>query len=146
MSGDEVVRLAADLRTALSRSRRAETSRGYTLVGPHRHDVAITLQGVSARDLLSAGQTKLLATALKLAAQGVIERILGCASLVIFDDVDAELDSDVLARLLSRLARCEQVVMSSAHGETILPRLPRASVWRLSNGQISEVDGVRSVD
>ncbi len=67
----EPATLVARLRAALAASRRLERGRGHTAVGPHRHDLQFSVQGVPARDVLSAGQGKLLATGLKLAAMAV---------------------------------------------------------------------------
>ncbi|MCS7182709.1 MAG: DNA replication and repair protein RecF [Thermoanaerobaculum sp.] len=125
-----------DLRHTLRRSRPLELARGHTLVGPHRHDVAVTLSGRPARELLSAGQVKLLATALRLAAVVVTTSRRKVAPLVVFDDVDAELDGGVLTPLLQRLAAlAPQVVVSTAHPEVVLPRFPEATVLPMQEGR-----------
>jgi DNA replication and repair protein RecF len=128
--------LAARLRVALASARRRERGRGHTAVGPHRHDLAITVQGAPAKEALSAGQGKLLATALKLATLTLLERAYGNVPTVVFDDVDAELDATVLARVLARLGRGGQALLSSAHEEMVLPRLADAAVWRVVSGSI----------
>jgi DNA replication and repair protein RecF len=128
--------LAARLRAALVRSRKRERARGHTVVGPHRHDLAATVAGAPARDVLSAGQGKLLATSLKLAAMAVLERVRGRAPAAVFDDVDAELDAGVLERVLARLAGRGQVFVSSAHEEMVRPRLAGATVWWVRAGQV----------
>ena len=48
-------------------ARRQEMRRGVTLVGPHRDDLAIELDGVDVRAFGSRGQQRLLALALRLA-------------------------------------------------------------------------------
>jgi DNA replication and repair protein RecF len=126
---------AHQLLLLLRRYRPQELARGHTLVGPHRHDLLITLQGRPAREQLSAGQAKLLATALRLAAVRVATHRRGEAPLVAFDDVDAELDKDNLGHLLRRLSCLgPQVVLSTAHPEVLLPLLPEATVVRLAGG------------
>lgn len=129
--------MAGRLRLALARSRRRERVRAHTLVGPHRHDVELTLAGAPAREVVSAGQGKLLATALKLAAMAVIGRIRNHMPFVVFDDVDAELDADALACVLSRISARAQLLVSSAHEAMILPCLRDAVVWRISDGLVS---------
>lgn len=128
--------VAGRLRLALARSRRRERVRVHTLVGPHRHDVEIVLAGAPARDVVSAGQGKLLATALKLAAMAVVERMRNQIPMVVFDDVDAELDAGALARVVRRIAGRGAAIVSSAHEAMIAPCLAEAAVWRISGGLV----------
>lgn len=118
--------------SALRRWRRQELVRGCTLVGPHRDDLKILLQGRPAREQLSAGQAKLLATALRLAAVAVTRAKRKVAPLLVFDDVDAKLDGQVLARLLAHLATMGgQAILSTAHPEMVLGHLPEATVLKV---------------
>ena len=132
----ETATLAVRLRAALAASRRLERGRGHTAIGPHRHDLQLSVQGVPAREALSAGQGKLLATGLKLAAMAVVGRERGRRPVVVFDDVDAELDSAVLERVLARLRDGGQALLSSAHEEMMLPRLAGGAVWRVRDGVV----------
>ena len=132
------------LRVQLARTRGRDRARGATAVGPHRHDLAISVAGSPARETLSAGQGKLLATAFRLAAMAVFERARGRIPAMIFDDVDAELDGAVLERVLARLSGAGQALLSSAHEEMILPRVPWASVWRMQAGLVELPAGGRS--
>ncbi len=108
-------------------------------MGPHRHDLQLTVHGAPAREILSAGQGKLLATGLKLAAMALVGDQRGRTPIVVFDDVDAELDAEVLRRVLVRLERAGQALLSSAHEEMMLPRLTRGTVWRVSAGTVDVV-------
>lgn len=128
--------VAGRLRLALARSRRRERARAHTLVGPHRHDVEIVLAGAPAREVVSAGQGKLLATALKLAAMAVVERMRSQTPMVVFDDIDAELDAGALTRVMRRIAGRGAAIVSSAHEAMIAPCLTDAAVWRMSAGQV----------
>jgi DNA replication and repair protein RecF len=132
------------LRAVLTGSRRRDRIRGHTTVGPHRHDVVIAVQGAVARDVLSAGQGKLLATALKLAAVKVLNRATGRAPMVVFDDVDAEFDSEVLERVITRLALGEQAIVSSAHEEVLRRRLRAGAFWRVDAGVVAVANAERS--
>ena len=138
----EPATLAARLRAALAASRRLERGRGHTAVGPHRHDLQLTVHGATTREILSAGQGKLLATGLKLAAMALVGEERGRTPIVVFDDVDAELDAVVLRRVIERLERGGQALLSSAHEEMMLPRLTRGAVWRMAGGRVeTEVPG-----
>lgn len=126
------------LLSQLRRFRGQELVRGHTLVGPHRHDVCITISGRPAREVLSAGQAKLLATGLRLASVAVTAGKRKVAPLVTFDDVDAELDREVLSRLLPRLATLSpQVVVSTAHPEVVLPSCQDATVVPMRGGTLA---------
>jgi DNA replication and repair protein RecF len=128
---------AARIAARLAKLRRAERTRGHTMVGPHRHDLQLAVSGQPARDTVSAGQGKLLATALKLAALRVVTRVRQMAPTVIFDDIDAELDADVLARVVARLSAARQLLLSSAHAE-LVARLVRAdAIWQVANGVLT---------
>jgi len=132
----EPATLAVRLRAALAASRRRERARGHTAVGPHRHDLVFTVQGAPAREVLSAGQGKLLATALKLTAMALLSEARGRVPGVVFDDVDTELDAAVLRRVLERLKGGGQALLSSAHEEMVLPRLAGGTVWRMRAGTV----------
>ena len=128
--------MARRLRASFVRMRQRERSRRHTLVGPHRHDLSVHVRGAAARDVLSAGQGKLLTTALKLATTGVLAAVRGLEPVVVFDDVDAEFDADVLTRVLARLRRMGQALLSSAHDDLMLPRLAGATLWRMRDGAV----------
>ena len=132
----EPATLPARLRAALVASRRRDRARGHTAVGPHRHDLLLTVQGAPAREVLSAGQGKLLATALKLTAMTLLAEVRGTVPAVVFDDVDAELDATVLRRVLTRLQQGCQALLSSAHEEMMVPRLAQGAVWRMHAGTV----------
>lgn len=124
--------------TTLRRWRRQEQVRGCTLVGPHRDDLKILLQGRPAREQLSAGQAKLLATALRLAAVAVTRVKRKVAPLLVFDDVDAKLDGQVLSRLLPRIAAMGgQAILSTAHPEMVSGHLPDATVIEVREGTLT---------
>ncbi len=66
--------------------------------------------------MLSSGQSKVVAAALRLASLTQVERERGEHLPVIIDDVDAELDAVVLARLIEHLEGERQLFLSSADG------------------------------
>lgn len=133
---DDEVAAARRLRADLLRTRPADRRRGATSVGPHRHELLITVHGAHVREALSAGQGKLLAVAMRLAAMSVLERCRGETPCVVFDDIDAELDSGVLRRVLERLGDGRQVIVSSAHAEMIGSGACLAEVWEMREGAV----------
>lgn len=141
---DDAATTATRLALRLARMRRAERARGYTIVGPHRHDLQLVVSGQPAREVVSAGQGKLLATALKLATVAVVARVRGIRPTVVFDDVDAELDAGALQRVLARLTVGGQLLLSSAHDEVVLPRVEADATWRIAGGALDPQQPARS--
>lgn len=123
---------------ALARVRRAELDRGLTLVGPHRDDLVLTLNGLPARGYASHGESWSFALALKLAAAAVLraESPLG-DPVVILDDVFAELDVTRRARLASAIADYEQVLITAAVLDDVPDEL-RAHTVHIRAGRIVE--------
>ncbi len=93
------------------RDRRA----GFTFEGPHRHDVVLRADARPLRDVLSSGQIKIVAAALRLASLSVVESARREILPVIIDDVDAELDTESLSRLVGSLGSQRQAFISSTH-------------------------------
>jgi DNA replication and repair protein RecF len=89
--------LLESLREGRSRDRRYRA----TQLGPHRADVAIHVGGRAARDHVSRGQQKLLASALMIAQLEIQEQQRPGRSALLLDDPAAELDRENLGRLMA---------------------------------------------
>jgi DNA replication and repair protein RecF len=100
---------------ALRRVRRAELDRAITLVGPHRDDLVLELNGLPARGYASHGESWSFALALKLASAAILraESQLGDPVLIL-DDVFAELDESRRGRLANAIRDYEQVLITAA--------------------------------
>ncbi len=103
----------AAFQTALERGRAAEVRRGQTLVGPHRDDLAIELDGVDARAFGSRGQQRLLALTLRLAEVLPIAEATGTTPVLLLDDALSELDAAVRSNVLKEIEHAEQVFLTS---------------------------------
>ena len=121
---------------ALARVRRQELDRGLTLIGPHRDDLVLTLNGLPAKGYASHGESWSFALALKLAAAATLraDSPLG-DPVIILDDVFAELDESRRARLADGIDGYEQVLITAA----VLGDVPdalRAHTVHIRAGQI----------
>lgn len=144
-AGGEVPTLAAEevraaFTAALARVRRSEVDRGLTLVGPHRDDLVLTLNGLPAKGYASHGESWSFALALKLASAAVLraESPVG-DPVVILDDVFAELDESRRARLAEGIADYEQVLITAA----VLGDVPdalRALTVHIRGGRIVDAE------
>ncbi|MEN9620663.1 MAG: replication/repair protein RecF [Actinomycetota bacterium] len=111
-------------RARLAERRRAELDRAVTLVGPHRDDLVLELNGLPARGYASHGESWSYALALKLASAEVLraEAVAGDPVLIL-DDVFAELDEGRRERLADAVGGFEQVLITAAVGADVPERL-----------------------
>ncbi|MDU0366917.1 DNA replication/repair protein RecF [Microbacterium sp. KSW4-17] len=134
--------LADQFRAALAARRSAELERGLTLVGPHRDDLVLEVNGLPVKGYASHGESWSVALALRLASAELLraESRLGDPVLIL-DDVFAELDSGRRTRLAEMAGAYEQVIVTSAVEEDV-PEGLRAHVVRVEAGRIQEsLDG-----
>jgi len=103
----EVVR--AGFAEKLAGSLEEELRQARCLVGPHRDDLVVELDGHPARNFASQGQARSLVLALKLAELGAA-RSLGLSPLFLLDDLTSELDRGRMRRLMDVLADLDNQV------------------------------------
>jgi len=121
--------IAESFRAATGRVRRAELERGLTLVGPHRDDLVLTLNGLPARGYASHGESWSFALSLKLASAAVLRRESSSGDpVLILDDVFAELDESRRGRLADAVDGFEQVLITAAVGGDVPAQLAGNSV------------------
>lgn len=94
---------AAQFLSRLEETRRGDLLTGFTNIGPHRDDVEITINGISARLYGSQGQQRSAVLSLKLAEADVMEEITGEKPVILLDDVMSELDRERQAYLLNHV-------------------------------------------
>lgn len=131
---DEDVRQA--LTAALVGKRNDEIDRGSTLVGPHRDDIAITLNDLPARTHSSQGEAWSTALSLRLAMVDVVrEHSTAGDPVVVLDDVFSELDEGRRERLARHLDGIEHIIVTAADPASI-PTSMTGDVHRVSAGEI----------
>ena len=140
------VPLAAEVsvkfRESLDRLRQNELDRGVTLVGPHRDDLVLELNGMPARSHASHGESWSFALSLKLASAAVLRReSVSGDPILILDDVFAELDEARRGRLAAAVADFEQVLITAAVQGDVPPDLAHHTV-RIEGGRIVSADAL----
>jgi DNA replication and repair protein RecF len=90
----------------------AERRLGTTLVGIHRDDLTLTLDGLPVRDFASQGQRRSAALALKLSQAKIIAAETGDSPIILLDDVLSELDSRRKSFLLRDLEGFQTLITS----------------------------------
>lgn len=115
-----------------------ELDRGIALVGPHRDELMILKDGLSARTHSSQGEAWSLALGLKLALADLIRKDSNTGDpILILDDVFAVLDSGRRTRLVEFVSANEQVIITSADPDAV-PKLTIANQLFISGGELVE--------
>ena len=91
---------------------------GFTSAGPHRDDLSIEIDGLSARTYGSQGQQRSIVLALKLAAAGILFEKTGGRPVVLPGDGMSELDMSRRDYLLNHLDG-RQVFITCCDPETV---------------------------
>ena len=110
---DDVTAIADAMRAALTVLAREEVRRGVTLVGPHRDELVITLEGRAARTTASQGEAWSVALACKVGAAPLLTGV-GDRPVLLLDDVFSELDEGRRARVVALCADFDQVIVTAA--------------------------------
>jgi DNA replication and repair protein RecF len=123
---------------ALSRLRSKELERGVTLVGPHRDDILLLLNGLPAKGYASHGESWSFALSLRLASAELLRRDSTTGDpVLVLDDVFAELDRLRRERLAEAIGGFEQVLVTAAVLEDV-PEPLTARIVHIDAGRIVE--------
>lgn len=116
-----------------------DVQRGVTSVGTHRADVVVRVGGSPAKDRISRGQQKLLASCLLLAQIQHRATAGATQTVLLLDDPAAELDVDNLNRLLNLVARVPaQLVVTALDPSRLSLRIP-GRAFHVEQGKVSPV-------
>ena len=127
------------LAEALAGSRARDEQRHLTHVGPHRADVAVRVQGRSAREVLSRGQQKLVAVAMTLAQLRLLQAITGTTPTLLLDDPAAELDETRLGLFIEQIIQLRsQLIMTSLSAQSRLFGTPERT-FHVDQGRVQPV-------
>ncbi|MDD5017002.1 MAG: DNA replication/repair protein RecF [Eubacteriales bacterium] len=87
----------------MEKSLASEIEQGFCLYGPHREDIAVSLDNSEIKAYSSQGQIRTAMLSLKLATLDVASADFGESPVLLLDDVFSELDEARQAALLSRI-------------------------------------------
>jgi DNA replication and repair protein RecF len=118
--------------------RREETRARTSLTGPQRDHLEFLVGGRPASEVLSGGELKTMVLFLKFAKLELYQRRFDERPLFLLDDIDAELDLEILQKLVAKLPASTQVFATSAK-EAFLQALEAGPHRRLSveNGRVT---------
>jgi len=134
--------LATAFAQELGRWCQREVRAGATILGPHRDDLLVQLDGVSAAAFASRAQQRTIALALRLAEARLIRQRRGDSPVLLLDDVLSELDARRRAAVLAAVADYEQVVITATDLDRFSPDfLGRAALFRVAAGSVEPMPG-----
>ncbi len=105
-----------------------------TTIGPHRDDIEILLNGVSARSYGSQGQQRSCALALKLGESEIVKKKTGETPVALLDDVMSELDEKRQDYVLNRI-KDRQVFLTCCDPSQVL-RMCKGKTFLVKGGKI----------
>ena len=126
--------LAERLREHMESHQAAELASRLCLSGPHKDDLAVTINGRDARAFSSQGQTRTAALALKLAERQLYRDTTGEYPLLLLDDVLSELDPHRQEFVLNRIS--EGQVFITCCEDDRLPQMLGGKVLRVRQGTL----------
>lgn len=117
----------------------------HTTAGPHRDDIELRLDGMSARQTASQGQSKTYTIALRLAQYEFLKSACGMSPLLLLDDIFDKLDA-------ARVERIMKIAASDTVGQIFVTDTNRQhldeivaltgdgdSIWNVSDGRFTRV-------
>jgi DNA replication and repair protein RecF len=122
------------LAAALAAARQDEVRRQISLVGPHRDELDLSINGLPARTHASQGEQRTLALALRLAGHRLVTERVDSPPVLILDDVLSELDASRSGALLDNLP-AGQVVLTTAG--TLPAQATPQRVLRITAGTVT---------
>ena len=133
----EKEKFASYYREALKENRSKDIERGFTSLGPHRDDLEIFINDVSAKKFGSQGQQRTAALSLKIAEIEFVKGKTGEYPLLLLDDVLSELDKKRKNKLLSAIRNKVQTIITTTElNEIEEDILQVGKIIRIRNGKV----------
>lgn len=127
--------IAGQLWEHMERHTPAERAAGRSLSGVHKDDICISLNGRSARDYASQGQTRTAALSLKLGEREILLQETGEYPVLLLDDVLSELDENRQSFVLNRIAGGQTLITCCETGD--MARRTGGRVLAVEKGEIT---------
>jgi len=124
------------LLAALAGQRRREVAAGLSLIGPHRDDLSIQLNGAAAAAYASRAQTRTAALALRL-AEGRLLTEDGDPPVLLLDDIVSELDERRRRSVLEHISGFDQAWFTATSDAWLPPDFVEgAHVFDVAHGTV----------
>ena len=133
---DSIEEIRDKLSKAFIASRHEDYHTGYTSVGPHRDDIEIKINGISARRFGSQGQQRSAVLSMKLSEAELLYQKNGERPVILLDDVLSELDNKRQDFLLNKVG--EYQVFVTCCEESNKEQLQKGKIFYVMGGEIKE--------
>lgn len=123
----------------LTENKDQEFRRGMTITGPHRDDLAFTINGKDVQSFGSQGQQRTAALSLKLAELELMHEEIGEYPILLLDDVLSELDQTRQTQLIETFQSRVQTFITTTGLESVnMSRLRDAAVFHVRGGTLMQ--------
>lgn len=122
------------LKQRLLETRRDDIFNKMTVAGPHRDDLQIQIDALSARSFASQGQQRSAALAMKLSEANIIKQKTDEEPIILLDDVMSELDENRQDYILNHLGG-RQVFITCCDPTAVL-RLCEGRTFHIEEGRV----------
>lgn len=118
-----------------------DLDRGYTASGPHRAEIRFKFEDKLAQTILSRGQQKMLVSSVIMAQVALFHEDTGRESVLLVDDLAAELDTAHRQQLLSLLfqSKAQLFVTVTEHNLVDLTPWKSSKMFHVEHGNVKEV-------
>jgi len=118
--------------------RNAEIQRCQTLLGPHRDDISLSINGIEAKTFGSQGQQRTLTLSLKLCQMELWQREFNNYPVLLLDDVLFELDRSRQTMLIDRLMDKVQTFITTSFPGGIENHIGgTGQIWHIQAGNLN---------
>lgn len=119
-----------------AKNRIREMALGYTLIGPHKDDLVITIGGKEVGCFASEGQQRSCVTTLHLAEWHRLQQASELPPLFLIDDVGMGLDTNRKERLIAELSQLGQVFLTTTEENFLQQTSKSKKHFLVSNGSL----------
>lgn len=135
--GENLTETEDYFRETLAVFRRRELATATTVVGPHRDDFQLLVDGVDMGTFASRGQARTLALTLRLAEAAYLSSVRAEEPILLLDDVLSEMDSLRRRRVLEKITQYEQAMITTTDVGLVREALgTEATYFRVEGGEV----------
>jgi DNA replication and repair protein RecF len=134
---DSPFKIEEQLKTALTQNSRREMAAGMCLVGPHRDNMEVWINGNNARLFGSQGQQRSAVLSMKLAECELVNIVTGEYPVLLLDDILSELDENRQNYIMNHIEG-KQVILTCCENR-LFDRIKDGKIFLIEEGQIKKV-------
>lgn len=126
---------------ALESKKTIDQEKGFTGCGPHNADIKILLKNKEAQKISSRGQQKIIANIMLLSQSKDFFDKKGFPSIILVDDLSAELTLEIQERILERLFETGSQIFLTALNDSVLAEILceiNAGLFHVEHGEITQ--------